>query len=79
VRVQHDGLLSFEKFWRATYHQHKDVSKKDYPLAIRACLKAWSDVCDDSFADDISLGSDSQSLVSLGLWPVCLGFSSFDF
>lgn len=65
VRVQNDGLLSFAKFWRSTYHQYEGVSKKDYPLAIRACLKAWSDVCDDSFADDISLGSESQSLVSV--------------
>lgn len=64
MRVHSAGLLSFQKFWRSTYHQRKDISKHDYPIAVRACLKAWSDVCDDSLADGVSLGSESQSLVS---------------
>jgi len=64
VRIQADAMLAFQKFWRATYHQRKDIFKKNYPVAIKTCLKAWGDVCDDSLADDISLGPESQSLVS---------------
>ena len=64
MRIQADAMLAFQKFWRATYHQRKDIPKESYPVAIKTCLKAWGDVCDDSLADDISLGPESQSLVS---------------
>jgi len=68
VRIQADAMLAFQKFWRATYHQRKDIFRKNYPVAIKTCLKAWGDVCDDSLADDISLGPESQSLVSFFIY-----------
>ena len=48
--IQVDAMLAFRKFWRATDRHRKDVLS--YPIAIRVCLKAWDDVCDDSLADE---------------------------
>lgn len=64
VRIRGDGVFAFQTFWRSTYHIRKDIPKDLYPLQIKACLQAWSDFCDDSFADDIPSDSGSQSLVS---------------
>jgi hypothetical protein len=57
VRVRGQGPLAFQMFWRATYHSRLDIPKKDYPLLIQTCLKAWADFCEDSLADGISLDS----------------------
>jgi len=56
-------MLTFWKFWSATHYQRKDIPRS-YLVAIRACLKARGGVFDDSLADDIPLGSDSQGPVS---------------
>ena len=48
--IQVDAMLAFRKFWRATDRHRKDVLS--YTIAVRACLKAWDDVCDDSLADE---------------------------
>lgn len=65
LRIRGDGVLAFNTFWRATYHPRKDIPRDAYPAPIKACLKAWSDFCDDSLADDIvDSQSQSQSVVS---------------
>ena len=38
-------MLAFRKFWRATHHHRQEILSKRYPIAIRACLKAWGDQC----------------------------------
>ena len=48
-----------------------DISKKDYPLLIQTCLKAWADFCEDSLADGISL--DSLLTEVCGYMPLTLG------
>jgi len=63
VRVRGHGPLAFQTFWRATYHTRLDMPKKDYPLLIQTCLKAWADFCEDSLADGISFDSESPSVV----------------
>jgi len=40
-----------------------EIFQERYPIAI-SLLEGMGRVCDDSLADDVSLGSDSQSLVS---------------
>ncbi|KAF8968954.1 hypothetical protein BDZ97DRAFT_1915653 [Flammula alnicola] len=62
VHIRGDGPLAFHSFWRSTYHLRPEIPKGDYPAPIKACLKAWSDFCEDSIADGISLDSASQSL-----------------
>jgi hypothetical protein len=62
--VRGDGPLVFHNFWRTTYHKRPDIPKKEYPILIQGCLKAWSDFCEDSLADGMSLESASQNLVS---------------
>jgi hypothetical protein len=55
VRVRGYGHPAFQTFWRATYHSRLDIPKKDLSLLIPTCLKAWADLCEDSYADGISL------------------------
>ncbi|KIM35907.1 hypothetical protein M413DRAFT_449530 [Hebeloma cylindrosporum] len=64
VRVRGDGPLIFHNFWRKTYHKCPDIPKNEYPVLIQGCLKAWSDFCEDSLADGVSLGSASQNPAS---------------
>jgi len=64
VRVRGNGPLVFHDFWRRTYHKRLDIPKKEYPISIQGCLKAWSDFCEDSLADGVSLESASQNVVS---------------
>jgi len=71
VRVRGHGALAFQTFWRATYHSRLDIPKKDYPLLIQTCLKAWADFCEDSLADGISI--DSLSTDVRGHIPLTFG------
>ncbi|KAF9479941.1 hypothetical protein BDN70DRAFT_658726 [Pholiota conissans] len=62
VHIRGDGVFAFQTFWRTTYHARQDIPKNLYPAQIKACLQAWSDFCDDSFADDIASDSGSQNM-----------------
>ncbi|KAG6889883.1 hypothetical protein C0995_013858 [Termitomyces sp. Mi166 len=55
------GPLTFNEFWRATYHGIEEY-QSSYPDCLRACLLGYSDAFGGSIAEGLSMSQGTDSL-----------------